>query len=219
MAVLAGLALGAWWYLRVPEPTILSFRIGQPFEEVVANSTYPVMERSHIETWGSGGTYVTEPAVILRFDDPKHGFTLPPTKFAMLTYSRNVVGTMATSPMLDTMPFDDAVAVLENLQNQFQAGGWVPWEVDESTWFDFTPEGKRRLYQRMFEPGYAESNELRIPRKYGMTFRIKCTEGCATREPPYRFLVDVGVGHDTHAWSDDDQRAAKQAKSGAGSVR
>lgn len=203
--VLAGAALGVWWYLRVPEPTILSFRIGQPFEEVVANSSYPVMERSNDprETWGSGDTFVTEPAVILRFNDPQHGFTLPPTRFAMLSYMDNRARTVATSPMLGPMPFDDTVAVLEDLQIQFKTAGWVPWEGDESSWFDFTPEGKRRLHQRMFENGYAESNELRVPTKYAMTFRIKCTEGCATREPPYRFLIDVGVGRDIHVWWDE----------------
>ena len=54
--------------------------------------------------------------------------------------------------MLDPLPFDEAVAILENLQNQFKAGGWEPWENDDSTWFDLTPEGKKRLYARMFEP-------------------------------------------------------------------
>src|SRR3712207_7427924 len=34
-----------------------------------------------------GAIWVTEPAVIIRFTDPKHEFTLPPTKFAALTFS------------------------------------------------------------------------------------------------------------------------------------
>jgi hypothetical protein len=29
-----------------------------------------------------------------------------------------------------------------------------------------------------------------------MVFRLKCSEGCWTREPPYRFLIDVGVSRD-----------------------
>lgn len=197
----------AWWLMHSPQPTVLSFRVTQTFEEVVRNSTYPVIENSVVPTHTyqqSGETFVEGATVILRFDDPKHGFTLPPTNFAMIGYDRNHVSTMATSPMLEKVPFDEAVEILENLQNQFKAGGWEPWEVDGSTWFDLSPEGKKRLYLRMFEPGYMQTASLRVPTKYGMTFRLKCAEGCWTREPPYKFLVDVGVGRDTEGWEPGD---------------
>jgi hypothetical protein len=187
LAVAVAAITGAvWWQSRMPEPTLLSFRPGQPFEGVGKDSTYPVLTRSNIPDADSGwgATWVTEPAVIIRLNDSKHGYTLPPTKFAALSYQRNVVATLATSPMLDALPFDDAVAVLENLQNQFKAGGWEPWERNDSTWFDLTPEGKKRPYARMFEPGYMESTDLRVANLYGMIFRLECTEGCRTREPP-----------------------------------
>jgi hypothetical protein len=204
----AGLILAAiWWHLRMPEPTLLSFRPGQAFEGVVKDSTYPVMTRSNLPSEsesGWGATWVTEPAVIVRLNDSEHGFTLPPTKFAALSYQQNVVASLATSPMLEELPFDQAVGVLENLQDQFKAGGWEPWAVDGSVWFDLTPEGKKQLYARMFEPGYMQTAILRIPKLYGMTFRLKCTEGCWTREPPYLFLIDVGVGRDTEGWERGD---------------
>ncbi len=196
------LGIVVWRHSRSPTPvtpTVLSFHVGQTFEEVVRASTYPVMKRSNLPTddpsgskWGT--TWVTEPAVIIRFTDPKHGFTLPPTKFAALTFEHNTALTLSTSPMLDKLPFDEAVAVLENLQNQFKAGGWEPWKNDGSAWFDLTPSGKKRLYERMFEPPYGQSEELRVPKKYAMTFRLQCAEGCWTHQPPYKFLVDVGVG-------------------------
>jgi hypothetical protein len=202
LAVLAGVVgVGVWWHYRTPEPTVLSFCVGQSFEEVAKRSTYPVMDRSNLpadDPSGSkwGATWINEPAAIIRFTDPKHGFTLPPTKFAALTYQHNTASMLSTSPMLDKLPFGEAVAVLESLQNQFKAGDWEPWKDDDSTWFDLTPEGKKRLYARMFEPGYAQETTLRIPKKYGMTFRLKCAEGCWTREPPYKFLIDVGVSDD-----------------------
>ena len=196
------LGIAVWRHSRPPAPvapTVLSFRVGETFEDVVKNSTYPVMQHSnppredpmHLQ---SGETFVTEPAVILRFNDSRHGFTLPPTKFALVGYDHNKVTTVSTSPVLDKLPFDEAVAVLENLQNQFKAGGWEPWKNDGSAWFDLTPEGKKRLYERMFEPPYSQSEELRVPKKYAMTFRLQCAEGCWTHQPPYKFLVDVGVG-------------------------
>lgn len=201
----AAAVLGAviWRHSPPPAttPTILAFRIGQPFEDVVKASTYPVLQRSNVpsaDTEMAGDTFVTEPAVILCFNDPQHGFTLPPTKFALVGYEHNVVDTVSTSPMLDKLSFDQAVTILENLQGQFKAGGWEPWERDGSKWFDLTPAGKKRLFQRMFEPGYSQSAELRVPKKYEMTFRLKCTDGCWPGEtPPYLFLIDIGVGSDT----------------------
>ena len=199
--VLAGVISGGlWWYSHAPELTLLSFRIGQTFEDVVKNSTYPVMERSNLpadDDTQFGATWVTEPAVIVRFNDPKHGFTLPPTKFAALSYQHNVASTLATSPMLDKLDFDQAVAVLENLQNQFKAGGWEPYAVHRSKWFDLTPDGKKRLHAAMFEPPFYQQQTLRVPKKYAMTFRFLCAEGCWTREPPYLFLIDIGVSDDT----------------------
>lgn len=59
-----------------------------------------------------GAIYIQEPAVIIRFTDPKHGFTLPPTKFAALAFSENHAVSLATSPMLDPLPFEAAVAIL-----------------------------------------------------------------------------------------------------------
>lgn len=106
---------------------------------------------------------------------------------------------------LDKLSFDQAVAVLEDLQNQFKAGGWEPWAKNGSKWFDLTPQGKKRLYERMFEPGYSQTAQLRIPKKYGMTFRLKCTDGCwPDEQPPYLFLIDVGVGSDTVGWEQGD---------------
>jgi hypothetical protein len=194
-------AAAYWWYARPTEPTILAFRLGQTFEQVVNDSTYQALKRSNHPADAPGGgkfgaIWVTEPSVIIRFTDPKHGFMLPPTKFAALTFSENQAVTLATSPMLEPLPFNEAIVILENLQNQFKAGGWEPWEKDDSTWFDLTPEGKKRLHARMFEPGYMQWASLRVPEMYGMTFRLKCTEGCWTREPPYLFLIDIGIGND-----------------------
>ena len=211
MVVLVGIvtAGGGWWHYRTPEVTVLSFHIGQTFEEVAKASTYPVMMHSNIPSEDDtqfGATWVSDPAVVIRFNDPKHGFVLPPTKFAALTYSHNKAATLATSPMLEKMPFDQAVTVLENLQEQFKAGGWEPWEGDDSKWFDLTPEGKRRLYEAMVQTGVSQTLELRIPKKYGMTFRFWCAAGCGTRKPPYLFMIDVGIGRDTHSWWDEDRR-------------
>ncbi|BDT57946.1 hypothetical protein MasN3_14400 [Massilia varians] len=101
--------------------------------------------------------------------------------------------------MLDKLPFDQAVEVLENLQNQFKAGGWEPWRANDHEWFDFSPEGRKRLHEEMFAPGWSRTEILRVPNKYSMTFRFKCAAGFNRREPPYLFLIDIGLAHDFYA--------------------
>lgn len=199
--IVLGLAYLAWRQVPVPlpVPTVLSLSVGQTFQEVVAASTYPVVARSNVPTHaylGSGETFVTEPSVIIRFNDPEHGFILPPTKFALVGYLDNRVVTVSTSPMLDKLEFQEAVAILENLQNQFKAGGWEPWQKDGSEWFDFSPAGKQRLHARMFTMGFAQEASLRVPGQFGMTFRLRCAAGCDEQQPPYLFLIDIGLGKD-----------------------
>lgn len=192
----------AWSRFHEDKPVVLSLRIGQPFDEVVGGSTFPVLEKSGNPADyqdGGGFTIVDKPSVIIRFNDPAHGFTLPPTKFAMIGYAHSKVETIATSPMLEMLPFDEAVTILENLQNQFKSHGWEPWPGDGSKWFDFTPTGRKHLYRHMFESGWAEQASLRVPNKYAMTFRIKCANGCDDHKKPYLFLIDIGVSDDTYA--------------------
>ena len=220
LASATAVALGIvfWPEERGAQPTTLSFRIGQTFEDVAKSSTYPVMEKSNVPTQefgGWGATWVTEPAVVLRFNDPKHGFTLPPTKFASLLFQEHVAQTAATSPMLDKLPFDQAVAVLENLQNQFKAGGWEPWRANDHEWFDFSSDGRKQLYEEMFTPGWSRTEILRVPHKYSMTFRLKCAAGCNTREPPYLFLIDIGLAEDFYA-EDPPAREERQVERGHG---
>lgn len=199
----------AWAYLKQPAAPVLSLRIGQPFLEAARDSTYPLLEAEYgnPENYadGNGWTYVTKPSVIIRFNDPVHGFILPPTKFVAIGYVDKRVSTISTTPMLEKMPFEQAVALLENLQNQFKAGGWEPWVGNGSEWFDFSPEGKKRLHTKMFE-SLMQTTKLRVRKKYAMTFRLWCASGCATREPPYLFLIDVGLGHDLYAEWDEEEK-------------
>lgn len=200
--VVLTLGYGAWVYFYEPAPTILSAHVGKTFEQVVSDSTYPVAARSDGAATYFQWTDITKPSVIIRFSDPRHGFTLPPTTFAAITYLYGKVTTISTSPMLHPLPFDEAVEVLAQLQKQFQAGGWQPWVKSASRWFDLTPEGRQRLHQAMKAQGWAEGQELVVPGKYAMIFRLKCTAGCADVPGPERYLIDIGLGHATDAPND-----------------
>jgi hypothetical protein len=192
-------AYAAWSYFYVPEPTILSVRVGLPFEEVVRTSTFPVQASSNTpitDSDGFGSTLVTQPSVIIKFNDPQYGFTLPPTTFAAVSYLSRKVSTIRTSPMLRKLPFYQAVAELSDLQRQFQTSGW---QLDNGTsWFDLSPAGRIHLHDdlRSKEAGHAKIASLVAPRKYSMYFMISCAARCDSRIGLDRYLIDISVGPD-----------------------
>lgn len=200
IAALLVIGICACRFFYVPQPTTLSVRVGQTFEEVARTSTFPVLTSSHIPSHdkvGFGVTWVKEPSVIIFFNDPKHGFTLPPTKFAGITYINNKVSTIATSPMLDKLTFNQAAAELALLQPQFQAGGWRP-ELN-TTWFDLTPQGRVQLHAdvRKSSHGFMKTVMLTVPGKYEMTFRLWCAARCDSQIGLDRYLIDIGVSEDS----------------------
>jgi hypothetical protein len=199
IVMLSLIACATWAYFNVPEPTTLTVRIGLPFEDVVHMSTFPVMSSSNIPTddpGGTGITFVTKPAVIIKFNDPYYGFTLPATSFAGISYLDGKVSSIRTSPMLHTLPFHQAFAELANLQRQFQASGW---RLDHNTnWFDLTPAGRRRLYEylRSGKNGRVKAASLIAPKKYSLYFMISCADRCDSSIGFDRYLIDISIGKD-----------------------
>ncbi|MFC5480048.1 hypothetical protein [Massilia suwonensis] len=62
----------------------------------------------------------------------------------------------------------------------------------------------------MFESAYSQEATLRVSKLYGMIFRLKCSEGCWTKEPPYLFLIDIGLGSDVHGREPGEPRRWEQ---------
>jgi len=196
IAVLAAVFASAFMMMP-PKPSLLVARIGMRYDEVVNRSTYPALAHGLSPTVQSGfGTIdVVEPAVIIEYDDPEHGFTLPPTKFAALTFGDAILETLSTSPMLEARRFPEAVEVLAQLQAVFQAGGWVPWKENGSVWFDLSPAGRQALHAELMRYSAAEQ-WLVIPHRHvGMIFRIKCVDDCDDVDDA-RFLIDIGLGRE-----------------------
>ena len=197
---LAAAAILITYLCHQPTPTTLVLKIGQTFEEVENASTFPVRKTSNLpanDNDGFGTTWVTEPAVVVRFSDPVHGFTLPPTRFAAIGYLQNKVLTISTTPMLYKMPFDQGIAELGKLQHQFQAGGWLPRHY--TNWFDLSPAGQQKLrkYVRDENHGYMKTAFLIVPGKYEMIFRFYCAEHCDSDLGLDRYLIDIGVGDES----------------------
>jgi len=201
---LGALTLGSLFFLiyiaHDPKATtVISAHIGKTYEGVVRDSTFPIKAKTV--------TYPSEPpepdsvwirgSVIVKFDDPEHGFTLPPTKFGLVGFNGWKVTTITTSPMLETLPFDQLIPLLDNIQEMLKSSGWIAEYGDERhSWFKVESESDRSALQSLLFD-QAVSAALLIPHKYGMSLIVKCYARCAERDPnTARYLIDVSVGRD-----------------------
>ena len=176
----------------------ISLHVGKPYKDVLRDSTFPVKSETAIRATTppiEDSTWITSP-VIVKFDDPQHGFTLPPTKFAVVGYGKGKVTTFRTSPMLETLPFDQLIPLFNHLQKMLKKSGWVPRHNDRDRWLKLdSKREKDALQSLLFDQ--AETVMLLIPQKYMLILTVKCYARCAERYPnTARYLIDVGVGKD-----------------------
>ena len=177
----------------------IALHIGKPYKDVLRDSTFPVKSETAMRATTppvEDSTWITRPAIV-KFDDPKHGFTLPPTKFGAIGYNRGRVTTFTTSPMLETLPFDQLIPLLDHVQEMLKSSGWIAEYGDERhSWFKVESESDRSALQSLLFD-QAVSAALLIPHKYGMSLIVKCYARCAERDPnTARYLIDVSVGRD-----------------------
>jgi len=175
--------------------TTLSVRIGETYDEVMKGSTYPVVRNSvppDDKPYYGGSTWISKPAVVIVFNDPEHGFILPPTKFGAVGYAYRKVITITSSPMLDALPFDEAIALLNRLQVDFKKAGWQPTRTSADgppDWFDTrSPAGIKELR-------VGGSRELSATKALRMYLNFDCWEEC--RPAPSAkslYLIDVSIG-------------------------
>ena len=177
----------------------ISLHIGKSYADILRDSTFPVKSKTVIrqtEPPVEDSTWITSP-VIVKFDDPQHGFTLPPTKLVAVGYSKGKVTTVTTSPMLETLPFDELIPLLDHIQQMLKNSGWMPeYEGERHSWFKIESEADRNALQSLLFK-QAVTAALLVPRKYGMSLIVKCYARCDERDPnTARYLIDVSVGRD-----------------------
>lgn len=179
---------------------VLRVHIGKPYQWVEKDSTTDLENNTAIypsKPPHPSSTWISRPTVV-EFDDPVHGFTLPPTRFGAVTYRKHRVATITTSPMLETLPFDELVPLLERLQLMLKAGGWVPRDVDKHTWVEVPSDVEKTALQRkLFDQVVIVL--LQIPYKYTLALNVKCYVRCDERDPDTaRYLIDVSIGSDNY---------------------
>jgi hypothetical protein len=179
----------------------LRVHIGKTYDETVADSTYGVAAHTVIYPGNPphpSSAWISTP-VIIHFDDAKHGFTLPVTKFGSIGFDEGKVSNMTTSPMLETLPFDQLVVLLDQLQSQLKNAGWVEWNAETNPWVNMTDEASRETLQaELFD--HVMVTVLLIPHKYSLALNVKCYARCDERNPKTaKYLIDVSVGKDHYS--------------------
>lgn len=179
----------------------LRVHIGKTYDETVADSTYGVAAHTVIYPGNPphpSSAWISTP-VIIHFDDAEHGFTLPVTKFGSIGFDEGKVSNMTTSPMLETLPFDQLVVVLDQLQSQLKNAGWVEWNTETNAWVNMADEASREALQAaLFD--HVMVTVLLIPHKYSLALNVKCYARCDERDPKTaKYLIDVSVGKDHYS--------------------
>jgi len=172
---------------------------GKLNEDVIRDSTFPVKSKTLIRPTTppvEDSTWFSSP-VIVNFDDPQHGFILPPTKFGAVGYNSGKVTTITTSPMLKTLPFSELIPLINDIQEMLKKAGWIPEDDNENyTWIKVGSEAEKNALQSLLFD-HAVTVTLLIPHKYGLSLIVKCYARCSERDPETaRYLIDVSVGED-----------------------
>ncbi len=114
----------AWGLYAMTKPVDeVVLTLGEPYEKVrqQSRSTLPPLEPG--AAWSG---VVIRPAR-LRFADPAHGFVTPASKFLNVGYDEHGnVWSVTLSPQVETLPLDQAMAILLDLQEQLRRSDWHP---------------------------------------------------------------------------------------------
>jgi hypothetical protein len=176
----------------------IDLHIGKPYKDVLRDSTFPVKSETAMRATTpqvEDSTWITRPAIV-KFDDPKHGFTLPPKKFGAIGYNRGKVTTFTTSPMLETLPFDQVISLFNNLQEMLKDSGWTLEKIGSNALIKASSEAEKNALQLLLFK-HAETVIFFIPHKYSLALTIKCYARCNERDvKTAKYLIDVSVGRD-----------------------
>jgi hypothetical protein len=176
----------------------LALHIGKPYAALVKDSTFPVKRKTAVypsEPPEVDSTWISSP-VVITFDDPEHGFTLPETIYGAVGYSKGKVNGITTSPMVETLPFSQTAKLLGELQSMFKKTGWIPELAESNDWIKVSSdEEKRQLQAKLFDQ--ADGVILLIPNKYSLLLHIKCYARCDERDAETaKYLIDIGLSRD-----------------------
>ncbi|MBT0569018.1 flagellar biosynthesis sigma factor [Curvibacter sp. CHRR-16] len=139
--VLAG-AIGVGLYVHaqsgVPE---VALKLGEPWEDMRKRSSAKI-DPTITDTSAFG---IIEGDARMRFVDDQYGFVTPRAKFLTVSYDSQKVASVRMSPQVETLPLDEALKVVLDLQQQWERGGWKHVEMRGKPPFENTPQWRENL--------------------------------------------------------------------------
>ncbi|WP_338128398.1 hypothetical protein [Xenorhabdus bovienii] len=118
---LAGIYLYHSFYSAQPEIALV---IGEPYEDMRQRSSAKISPPYD----NSIGFRIPKTDARLRFTDPKYGFITPPARFFTVSYNKGMIESVRMSPQIEPLPYDDAIKVVLDLQDQWRKAGWVLYQ-------------------------------------------------------------------------------------------
>lgn len=191
--VLAVVALGALYAKTRPTDEVL-LTIGAPYEQVRQRSRSTLQAAVPGRDWMS---VVTRPTR-LRFTDPQYGFSTPPAKFLAVAYDyHGTVSSVRMSPQVETLPLDETMEIVTDLQKQLLRAGWNRFRVVDDPPIEDTAQVRAKIRRCEAPTEYWEAADK---------FQLMLVVGCfSTDEQPSkeRYLTRLSL---STPWIPNDAR-------------
>ncbi|MGF6509861.1 hypothetical protein OKW26_005688 [Paraburkholderia sp. 32] len=185
-----------WGLLAMAKPVDeVVLTLGEPYEQVrkQSHSTLPPIEPN--TSWAG---VLIRPAK-LRFVDPHYDFVTPAAKFFMVQYDqKGKVESLVLSPQVETLPLDESMAILADLQNQFRRGGWKPFHSSTNR-----PIEDTRATRNTIRACDAPTTRWQAGNKYQVSLNIRCFR-TDDRPNDERYLITLDLNFPVFEDNSDD---------------
>ncbi|WP_087691648.1 flagellar biosynthesis sigma factor [Pandoraea sp. PE-S2R-1] len=181
------LALASAWFIYVIARPVdeVTLTIGEPYEHARQRSRSTLPPEVPGRGWFG---HVTRPAT-LRFVDAQFGFVTPPAKFFAVMYDdHGKVSSLRLSPQVRTLLLDDAMAIVTDLQDQFERGGWRVQHYSGPHPRLDSPETRAAIEKNDDAP----TTRWQADDKYQVSINIR-SFGEETRPGKVRYLITIAL--------------------------
>lgn len=145
-AVILLLGLLATGFFLTSEDPEIALKLGEPWVDMQQRSTAKIGSAFPGHAWFQ----VPKSDARLHFMDPQYGFKTPLARFFTVSFMPDeTVRSVRMSPQTEPLLIDETLAIILDLQRQWQAGGWHVFDGEEHPPFADTPQ----LRAWMREPG------------------------------------------------------------------
>ena len=126
------------FFAHAPEIALIP---GEPWEDMRQRSSAGIDPAIPGHYWGT----LPDSDARLRLVDPQYGFVTPLARFFTVSFDNERVSIVRMSPQIEPLLLDDTLKVIQDLQDQWRKGGWVPVRLDIAPEFEDTPQWRAAL--------------------------------------------------------------------------